>query len=191
MKGKFTLEEGIGGEGREGVGFHAEEGEFAVDTGFVFFACSGIGGFAKDAERNATNEGNDADLAGFDAGGEGVVDGFFVAGLPPFVLFELFAEGSPDLSIEVGTGDVVGVGTGETDESFGGDLSGGGVVLSERFGAWEVGIKDDEGFASWIPFVLGGDLPWDNEKEACEVMPQEGADAGVNGAGGISHPRSS
>ena len=155
MKGEFTLEEGIGGEGREGVGFHAEEGEFAVDTGFVFFARSGIGCFAKDAEGDAANEGNDADLAGFDAGGEGVVDSLFVAGLPPLVFFELFAEGFPDLGIEVGTGDVVGVGTGKGEEMFGGDLTGGGEVLSERFGAREVRVENDEGFAGWIPFVLG------------------------------------
>lgn len=109
MEREVTLEEGIGGEGREGIGFHAEKGEFAVDTGFVFFAGSGVGRFAKNAKWDASNEGDDADLAGFDACGEGVVEGAFLACFPPIVFLEFLAEGSPDPGIEVGTGDVVGV----------------------------------------------------------------------------------
>ena len=190
MEGEVAFEEGIGGEGREGVGFHAEKGEFAVDTGFVFFASSGVGCFAKDAEGDAPDEGDDADLTGFDAGGEGVVDGAFVACFPPVVFLELFAEGFPDLGIEVGTGDVVGIGTGEGEEAFGGDLTGGCVMFGERFGAREVGVEDDEGFAGRVPIVLCQDMIWKDKNEASEVAPQEGADARVNGAEGISHPRS-
>jgi hypothetical protein len=102
----------------------------------------------------------------------------------------LFAEGFLDLGIEVGTGDVVGIGTGEGEEAFGGNLTGGGVVFGERFGAREVGVEDDERFAGRVPIVLCQGMMWEDKKEASEVAPQEGADARVNGAEGISHPKS-
>lgn len=72
----------------------------------------------------------------------------------------------------------------------GGDLTGVGVVFGERFGPRKVGVKDDERFAGRVPIVLCQGLTWEDEKEASEVGPQEGAEARVNGAEGISHPKS-